>query len=169
MVAVHSTKIYQRGMFRGWKRKKSMFALASDYNQDLSNWNVSRVRNFRTCFTVSPLRPRLPVYPCWRCQELLLQLILALQGATVVMHCNYELLLSFFAANANHGHPCHCTTTGANFSQNLCAWGPLLRKKNAIVISMFENTACPDQSDPKLTAMPAGPFCFPCTLQMPIM
>lgn len=46
----------------------------------------------------------------------------------------------------------------SSFNQNLCAWGKLLPNTTR-VLGMFEETACPNKSDPIL---PHGPFCYNC-------
>lgn len=49
----------------------------------------------------------------------------------------------------------------STFRQNLCPWGGLLGAA-ADVQDMFVNTNCPFVSDPSLTAVVPGPFCFAC-------
>jgi len=48
------------------------------------------------------------------------------------------------------------------FSRDLCSWGPLLDTSLDLSF-MFSFTRCPvDNIDPDLTAIPPGPFCYPC-------
>lgn len=50
------------------------------------------------------------------------------------------------------------------FNQNLCAWGDLLAniKDDPEAADMFLDTSCEVETSPDFSAVPRGPFCFPC-------
>lgn len=56
------------------------------------------------------------------------------------------------------------TFNGAElFNQDLCEWGPRFTKRFVSVGRAFADTNCSDPEDPNMTAVPRGPFCYPCT------
>jgi hypothetical protein len=53
-----------------------------------------------------------------------------------------------------------------DFRQDLCSWGSALahRADSTFIDTrlMFAGTDCPSEASPVFTAVPPGPFCFPC-------
>ena len=133
------------------------FHMATIFDRDLSSWNVSSVttmrgmfsstQSFRNSFTTG-----IGNWDVRSVQDMTNMFNNAVAFNTDISKWPIGNVKSF--NNMFSG--------ASSFNQSLCAFGSII-SKNATVAGMFRNTACPDQSDPNLTATPPGPFCFKCT------
>ena len=139
---------------------------------DLSNWDVSNVRSLNQAFRETAFFNG--DLSRWNTQSLL-DIAGAFNGAASFnqdisqwqVGKVHKMLQAFTASAFNQdisGWNVSSVTDAkwvfsrSSFNQNLCAWGSKL-PSHANTTGMFQNTPCPNTSDP---VIPGGPFCFNC-------
>ena len=132
-----------------------MFYNASLFNAAIGSWDVRKTETFVKTFAETPFNQPL--------KDWQLQSAKNLTSMFEKSSFNQDLsswdiprvlMMSYLFANAT------------SFRQNLCVWG---NKVTYVLptIDMFQGTACPITSSPKLLTEPSGPWCEFCGSRAP--
>ena len=108
----------------------SMFSYDTAFNQNIGSWDVSRVTTMNQMFnSASAFNQNIS---SWNVSSV----------------TNMAYMFNFATA----------------FNQNLCSWGPAMAQKKPAVTSMFGSTSCPEKNSPTLFANSFGPLCKQCVV-----
>ena len=123
------------------------FEGAAFFNNDLSRWNTHSNLNLNNVFRSAASFNR--DISQWRVGK-----VHQMNGAFAKGAFNQDIS----GWNVSSVTDAMWAFSGSSFNQSLCAWGSKL-PTYANTTGMFQNTPCPNTSDP---VIPGGPFCFNC-------
>ena len=131
--------------------------MSTIFDQELSDWDVSRVTTMRGLFSGTQVFKNLFTTDIggWNVSRVE-DMVDVFKDAVAFNTDISEWPIGNVQAFDN------MLSGATSFNHSLCAWGSII-SKSATVVDMFRNTGCPNQADPNLTATPPGPFCFTCT------
>ena len=156
------------------------FSPTASFNQDLSSWDVSMVIDMASLFNAArAFNGSLYAWDTSRVQDMSSMFELAAvfnQDLSLWDVSSVTTMNRMFADatafnqdvsmwNVSAVESCQSMFADAtSFNQDLCSWGASLAANNALVESMFENSACPsNEMEVDLQSSPSGPFCRECT------
>jgi surface protein len=178
-----STKVRTKIRY-GWKigcwclgRVTSLDSLFFDspFNEDISRWDVSRVKYMNFTFAFSEFNGDISKWKVSAVEDMSFMFYsnnafnsdISKWNVAAVKPMSYMFAHSGFNGDISKWdvaaveYMSYMFFNATSYSQNLCPWSS---KTNNLLSAenMFALTNCPVESDPDLTAVARGPFCYSC-------